>query len=74
MLRRQAVRFPVRPGRDRGGRKHSIQWTHAIVATTQPPGRPRRGPALRLYDTADRQMRPVTPGETATMYVRYHPV
>jgi L-cysteine:1D-myo-inositol 2-amino-2-deoxy-alpha-D-glucopyranoside ligase len=27
------------------------------------------GPALRLYDTADRQVRPVSPGDTATMYV-----
>ncbi|MBD0021386.1 MULTISPECIES: cysteine--1-D-myo-inosityl 2-amino-2-deoxy-alpha-D-glucopyranoside ligase [Gordonia] len=30
---------------------------------------PGRGPALRLHDTADRQVRPVTPGRTATMYV-----
>lgn len=28
-----------------------------------------RGPQLRLYDSADRQVRPVTPGPTATMYV-----
>lgn len=28
-----------------------------------------RGPQLRLYDTADRQVRPVTAGQTATMYV-----
>src|SRR6478752_7048007 len=28
-----------------------------------------RGPQLRLYDSADRQVRPVTTGETATMYV-----
>lgn len=28
-----------------------------------------RGPELRLYDTSDRQTRPVTPGVTATMYV-----
>ncbi|TSE01667.1 cysteine--1-D-myo-inosityl 2-amino-2-deoxy-alpha-D-glucopyranoside ligase [Skermania sp. ID1734] len=27
------------------------------------------GPPLRLYDTSDRQVRPVTPGKTATMYV-----
>ncbi|AYF75751.1 cysteine--1-D-myo-inosityl 2-amino-2-deoxy-alpha-D-glucopyranoside ligase [Nocardia yunnanensis] len=27
------------------------------------------GPALRLHDTADKQVRPVTPGATATMYV-----
>jgi L-cysteine:1D-myo-inositol 2-amino-2-deoxy-alpha-D-glucopyranoside ligase len=27
------------------------------------------GPQLRLYDTADRQVRPVSPGTTATMYV-----
>jgi L-cysteine:1D-myo-inositol 2-amino-2-deoxy-alpha-D-glucopyranoside ligase len=36
------------------------------VAIPQLPG---RGPALRLYDTADRQVRPTSPGETATMYV-----
>ncbi len=28
-----------------------------------------RGPQLRLYDSADRQVRPVAPGSTATMYV-----
>ncbi|MCB0948262.1 MAG: cysteine--1-D-myo-inosityl 2-amino-2-deoxy-alpha-D-glucopyranoside ligase, partial [Mycobacterium sp.] len=28
-----------------------------------------RGPQLRLYDSADRQVRPVSPGSTATMYV-----
>src|SRR6187200_1802849 len=28
-----------------------------------------RGPQLRLYDSADRQVRPVSTGETATMYV-----
>src|SRR6185312_8922609 len=28
-----------------------------------------RGPQLRLYDSADRQVRPVAAGETATMYV-----
>ncbi|MDY6996720.1 MAG: cysteine--1-D-myo-inosityl 2-amino-2-deoxy-alpha-D-glucopyranoside ligase [Actinomycetota bacterium] len=33
------------------------------------PTLPGRGPALRLYDSADRQVRPVTPGPTATMYV-----
>lgn len=33
------------------------------------PGLPGRGPALRLYDTADRQVRPTAPGDTATMYV-----
>src|ERR1700742_5168745 len=30
---------------------------------------PGRGPELRLYDTSDRQVRPVAPGSTATMYV-----
>ncbi len=30
---------------------------------------PGRGPQLRLYDTADRQVRPVAPGADATMYV-----
>lgn len=33
------------------------------------PQLPGRGPALRLYDTADGQVRPTAPGETATMYV-----
>ncbi len=33
------------------------------------PDLPGRGPALRLYDSADRQVRPVSAGETATMYV-----
>jgi L-cysteine:1D-myo-inositol 2-amino-2-deoxy-alpha-D-glucopyranoside ligase len=33
------------------------------------PELPGRGPQLRLYDTPDRQVRPVTPGSTATMYV-----
>ena len=33
------------------------------------PQLPGRGPALRLYDTADGQVRPTSPGETATMYV-----
>lgn len=33
------------------------------------PAVPGRGPGLRLYDTADRQVRPTAPGPTATMYV-----
>ncbi|WP_228000551.1 cysteine--1-D-myo-inosityl 2-amino-2-deoxy-alpha-D-glucopyranoside ligase [Nocardia australiensis] len=33
------------------------------------PTIPGAGPPLRLFDTADRQVRPVTPGPTATMYV-----
>src|SRR6478609_4739721 len=33
------------------------------------PALPGHGPQLRLYDSADRQVRPVTSGETATMYV-----
>ena len=33
------------------------------------PELPGRGPSLRLYDSADRQVRPVSPGDTATMYV-----
>src|ERR1700752_1581541 len=32
------------------------------------PALPGRGPQLRLYDSADHQVRPVTAGETATMY------
>lgn len=37
--------------------------------TVEIPELPGRGPQLRLYDSADRQVRPVVPGETATMYV-----
>jgi L-cysteine:1D-myo-inositol 2-amino-2-deoxy-alpha-D-glucopyranoside ligase len=37
--------------------------------TVPVPTLPGRGPELRLYDTADRQVRPVAPGRTATMYV-----
>jgi len=33
------------------------------------PELPGRGPALRLYDSADRQVRPTTPGDVATIYV-----
>lgn len=33
------------------------------------PELPGRGPGLRLYDSADRQIRPTAPGATATMYV-----
>ena len=33
------------------------------------PALPGRGPELRLYDTSDRQVRPVAAGPTATMYV-----
>ncbi|MFY9918406.1 MAG: cysteine--1-D-myo-inosityl 2-amino-2-deoxy-alpha-D-glucopyranoside ligase, partial [Mycobacterium sp.] len=33
------------------------------------PVLPGRGPQLRLYDTADRQVRPVSAGDVATMYV-----
>ncbi|MFE6860781.1 cysteine--1-D-myo-inosityl 2-amino-2-deoxy-alpha-D-glucopyranoside ligase [Nocardia sp. NPDC057668] len=39
-------------------------WSDIAVPTV-----PGSGPPLRLYDTADRQVRPVTPGKTATMYV-----
>ncbi|WP_330230184.1 cysteine--1-D-myo-inosityl 2-amino-2-deoxy-alpha-D-glucopyranoside ligase [Nocardia sp. NBC_00508] len=39
-------------------------WSDTAV-----PAVPGAGPPLRLYDTADRQVRPVTPGATATMYV-----
>ncbi|MCV7193008.1 cysteine--1-D-myo-inosityl 2-amino-2-deoxy-alpha-D-glucopyranoside ligase [Mycolicibacterium brumae] len=33
------------------------------------PALPGNGPQLRLYDSADRQVRPVSPGPLATMYV-----
>jgi L-cysteine:1D-myo-inositol 2-amino-2-deoxy-alpha-D-glucopyranoside ligase len=33
------------------------------------PALPGRGPQLRLYDSADRQIRPVAAGDTASMYV-----
>ncbi|MBV9318797.1 MAG: cysteine--1-D-myo-inosityl 2-amino-2-deoxy-alpha-D-glucopyranoside ligase [Mycobacterium sp.] len=39
-------------------------WSAATI-----PALPGRGPELRLYDTADRQVRPVAAGRTATMYV-----
>ncbi|MFI5780761.1 cysteine--1-D-myo-inosityl 2-amino-2-deoxy-alpha-D-glucopyranoside ligase [Nocardia sp. NPDC051570] len=39
-------------------------WSEIPVPTV-----PGSGPPLRLYDTADRQVRPVTPGAVATMYV-----
>src|SRR6202789_291055 len=32
------------------------------------PALPGRGPELRLYDTSDRQVRPVAAGPTVTMY------
>jgi L-cysteine:1D-myo-inositol 2-amino-2-deoxy-alpha-D-glucopyranoside ligase len=37
--------------------------------SAQVPALPGRGPELRLYDTSDRQVRPVAPGSAATMYV-----
>ncbi len=39
-------------------------WSDTAV-----PSIPGQGPPLRLYDTADRQVRPVTPGSEAKMYV-----
>ncbi len=39
-------------------------WTAPSV-----PALPGQGPALRLYDTAARQVRPTVPGPTARMYV-----
>jgi L-cysteine:1D-myo-inositol 2-amino-2-deoxy-alpha-D-glucopyranoside ligase len=39
-------------------------WPSAPV-----PALPGRGPDVRLYDTSDRQIRPVAPGSTASMYV-----
>src|ERR1700761_6483362 len=39
-------------------------WSAAPI-----PALPGRGPELRLYDTSDRQVRPVSAGRTATMYV-----
>ncbi|WP_280304487.1 cysteine--1-D-myo-inosityl 2-amino-2-deoxy-alpha-D-glucopyranoside ligase [Nocardia neocaledoniensis] len=39
-------------------------WSDIALPTV-----PGAGPPLRLYDTADRQVRPVTPGATAKMYV-----
>ena len=38
-------------------------------SSAQVPAVPGRGPELRLYDTSDRQVRPVAPGVTANMYV-----
>lgn len=39
-------------------------WSPAPV-----PVVPGRGPELRLYDSSDRQVRPMASGRTATMYV-----
>ncbi|MCP2279363.1 cysteine--1-D-myo-inosityl 2-amino-2-deoxy-alpha-D-glucopyranoside ligase [Nocardia amikacinitolerans] len=39
-------------------------WSDTALPTV-----PGAGPPLRLYDTADARVRPVTPGATATMYV-----
>ncbi|MGV9611107.1 cysteine--1-D-myo-inosityl 2-amino-2-deoxy-alpha-D-glucopyranoside ligase [Nocardia xishanensis] len=39
-------------------------WSDIALPTV-----PGAGPPLRLYDTADARVRPVTPGATATMYV-----
>ncbi|WP_431955670.1 cysteine--1-D-myo-inosityl 2-amino-2-deoxy-alpha-D-glucopyranoside ligase [Nocardia lijiangensis] len=39
-------------------------WSDIALPTV-----PGAGPPLRLYDTADAKVRPVTPGATATMYV-----
>ena len=41
-----------------------LSWSAAPV-----PVLPGRGPELRLYDTSDRQVRPVAPGTKASMYV-----
>ena len=41
-----------------------LSWSAAPL-----PVLPGRGPELRLYDTADRQVRPVAPGTKANMYV-----
>jgi L-cysteine:1D-myo-inositol 2-amino-2-deoxy-alpha-D-glucopyranoside ligase len=41
-----------------------LSWSAAPL-----PVLPGRGPELRLYDTSDRQVRPVTPGTKANMYV-----
>ena len=38
-------------------------------SSAQVPVVPGRGPELRLFDTSDRQVRPVAPGSKATMYV-----
>jgi L-cysteine:1D-myo-inositol 2-amino-2-deoxy-alpha-D-glucopyranoside ligase len=38
-------------------------------SAAQVPAVPGRGPELRLYDTSDRQVRPVAPGAEASMYV-----
>lgn len=41
-----------------------LSWSDVLV-----PALPGTGPGLRLYDTADRAVRPVSPGKVATMYV-----
>ncbi|MBD8505189.1 cysteine--1-D-myo-inosityl 2-amino-2-deoxy-alpha-D-glucopyranoside ligase [Hoyosella sp. G463] len=44
-----------------------LSWSAPDLPSIGAPHR--RGPALRLFDTADRALRPVSPGPTATMYV-----
>ncbi|GGC58343.1 cysteine--1-D-myo-inosityl 2-amino-2-deoxy-alpha-D-glucopyranoside ligase [Hoyosella rhizosphaerae] len=44
-----------------------LSWSSPAIPTIAASHR--SGPALRLYDTADRAIRPVAPGQTATMYV-----
>src|ERR1035441_9081250 len=41
-----------------------LSWPSASL-----PALPGRGPELRLYDSSDRQVRPVAAGPTANMYV-----
>lgn len=49
----------------------SMSRVEAMQSWSAPnvPAVPGRGPQLRLYDSADRQVRPVSAGATATMYV-----
>jgi len=49
----------------------SMSKVEAMQSWSAPsvPVLPGRGPQLRLYDSADRQVRPVSAGATATMYV-----
>ncbi|BBY47113.1 L-cysteine:1D-myo-inositol 2-amino-2-deoxy-alpha-D-glucopyranoside ligase [Mycolicibacterium arabiense] len=56
---------PVREEPEIVSRVGAMQsWSAPVV-----PELPGRGPELRLYDSADRQVRPVSTGETASMYV-----
>ena len=61
-------------GRDVAGQLSTARTSPRVVCVrswpaVETPQLPGRGPQLRLYDSADRRVRPTAPGQTATMYV-----